>query len=110
MWRLANEMLGRSAALPAVLATGCIAFFSYRAHIYNHNTVLVPFVYASAWFFLKAVRTGKLGYWALFGVARAGAMLTKYQFVVVLGTFLLIALLLRLYRQPRALLGACLAA
>jgi 4-amino-4-deoxy-L-arabinose transferase-like glycosyltransferase len=109
LWRLAAELLGRAAALPAVLATGCIAFFSYRAHIYNHNTVLVPFVYASAWFFLKAVRTGRLGFWALFGVACAAAMLTKYQFVVVLGTFLLIALLLRLYRQPRALLGACLA-
>lgn len=108
--RLAAELLGRGAALPAVLATGCIAFFSYRAHIYNHNTVLVPFVYASAWFFLKAARTGRLGFWAMFGVACAAGMLTKYQFVVVLGTFLLIAFSLRLYRQPPALLGACVAA
>lgn len=109
LWRLAGELLGRAAALPAVLATGCIAFFSYRAHIYNHNTILVPFVYASAWFFLRAVRTQRPGYWALLGVACAGAMLTKYQFVVVLGAFLLIALLLRLYREPRAILGVSLA-
>ncbi len=110
LWRLSAELLGRAAAFPAVLATGCIAFFSYRAHIFNHNTVLVPFVYASAWAFLRAVRTGRLRYWVLLGVVAAGGMLTKYQFAVILTTFGLIALSLRLYRRPRVVRGALLAA
>jgi hypothetical protein len=110
LWRLAAELLGRAAALPTVLATGCIAFFSYRAHIYNHNTVLVPFVYASAWLFLRAVRTGGLAYWLALGVASAGGLLTKYQFAVMLVTFLLIALWLNLYRQREFVRGAVLAA
>ncbi len=110
LWRLAADLLGPAAALPAVLATGCIAFFSYRAHIFNHNTVLVPFVYASALAFLRAVRTGKTRYWLLLGAASAAAMLTKYQFAVILATFVLIAIGLKLYRQPRAVRGACLAA
>jgi 4-amino-4-deoxy-L-arabinose transferase-like glycosyltransferase len=111
LWRLAADLLvDRSAAWAVVLATGCIAFYSYRAHIYNDNTVLVPFVYAAAWFFLRAVRTGRTLYWVLLGVASAGAMLTKYQFAIVLATFVLIAVSLRLYRQPQALRGAAIAA
>ncbi len=110
LWRLVRELLGRSAAHAAVLATGCIAFYSYRAHIFNHNTVLIPFVYASAWAFLRAVRTGKASYWALVGVLTAGGLLTKYQFAVVLATFALIGVRLKLYRQPQAVRGALLAA
>ncbi len=110
LWRLAGELLGSRASLPAVLATGCIAFFSWRAHVFNHNTVMVPIVYASAWLFLRAVRTGSRSYWALFGVAVAAGMLTKYQYAVVLSAFGVIAIQLRLYRQRPALLGMLLSA
>ena len=110
LWRLAAQLLGRSAALPVVLATACIAFYSHRAHIYNHNTVLVPCVYAAAWFFLSAVRSNKLLQWVLLGAACAAGMLTKYQFVVILATFVLIAARLELYRQPQVLRGAAIAA
>jgi 4-amino-4-deoxy-L-arabinose transferase-like glycosyltransferase len=110
LWRLAAQLLGRSAALPVILATACIAFYSYRAHIYNHNTVLVPCVYAAAWFFLSAVRSYKLSQWILLGAACAAGMLTKYQFVVILATFALIAARLKLYRQPQVLRGAAIAA
>lgn len=110
LWRLSAELLGREAALPAVLATGCIAFFSYRAHVFNHDAMLVPFVYASAWAFLRAVRTGRLGYWLLLGVAVAGGLLTKYQFAVVLATFALIAASLQLHRRAPCVRGALLAA
>jgi hypothetical protein len=110
LWRLAAQLLGRSAALPVVLATACIAFYSHRAHIYNHNTVLVPCVYAAAWFFLSAVRSNKLSQWVLLGAACAAGLLTKYQFVVILATFVLIAARLQLYRQPQVLRGAAIAA
>ncbi|HEY4214431.1 MAG TPA: glycosyltransferase family 39 protein [Steroidobacteraceae bacterium] len=110
LWRLAGELLGSRASLPAVLATGCIAFFSWRAHVFNHNTVMVPIVYASAWLFLRAVRTGSRNYWALFGVAVAAGMLTKYQYAVVLSAFAVIAIRLRLYRQRAVLPGLVLSA
>jgi 4-amino-4-deoxy-L-arabinose transferase-like glycosyltransferase len=109
LWRLAAELLGESAAAPVVLATACIAFYSYRAHIYNHNTVLVPFVWASAWLFLRAARSGQTVYWVLLGAACAAGMLTKYQFAVIVATFILIAARLRLYRQPQATRGALIA-
>ena len=46
LWRLAAELLGRSAALPAVLATGCLAFLSYGAQLSTSNTWLEPFAFS----------------------------------------------------------------
>lgn len=110
LWKLADELLGKAASLPAVLATGCIAFFSWRAHVFNHNTVLVPIVYASAWLFLRGVRTGESRYWVLLGVAATAGMLTKYQYALVLGAFAAIAIQLRLYREQKAIRGIALSA
>jgi 4-amino-4-deoxy-L-arabinose transferase-like glycosyltransferase len=109
LWRLAQALLGRSAAALAVLATACMAFYSYRAHAYNHNTVLVPFVYASTWYLLSAVRSARTSQWLLCGVSAAGAALSKYQFAIIVATWVLIALRLQLYRRADVRRGALLA-
>lgn len=110
LWRLATELLGRNGGLAAVLATACIAFYAHRGHIFNHNTVLVPFCYAAAWYFLCGVRLGRLWDWILLGVATAGALLTKYQFGLLVVCFALIGVWLRLYRRPEVVRGVLIAA
>lgn len=109
LWRLARALLGASAAVLAVLATACMAFYSYRAHAYNHNTVLVPFVYASTWYLLAAVRSARSSQWLLCGVTAAGAALCKYQFAIIVATWVLIAWRLHLYRRADVRRGALLA-
>ncbi|MBK7251641.1 MAG: glycosyltransferase family 39 protein [Gammaproteobacteria bacterium] len=110
LWRLATELLGRDGGLAAVLATACIAFYAHRGHIFNHNTVLVPFCYAAAWYFLRGVRFGRLRDWILLGVAAAGALLTKYQFGLLVVCFALIGVWLRLYTRPEVVRGVLIAA
>jgi 4-amino-4-deoxy-L-arabinose transferase-like glycosyltransferase len=118
-WALARRLIGAPAAGLAVLLWGLQQPFSRWAHLYNHNTVLVLAVALAAWCVWHALpsdrpaaegsgRGGRaagaqphqsLGWagpwiwWALAGVAAAGAMLAKYQALVPLAGLAVTALL-----------------
>jgi hypothetical protein len=83
-WRIAHRMFGPQTAAIAIVLWGLHQGFSWRAQVYNHNTVLVMMVAACAWAAMRAADRGRLAGWLLAGLFAGGALLTKYQAVVPL--------------------------
>jgi 4-amino-4-deoxy-L-arabinose transferase-like glycosyltransferase len=81
-WKLACLLLPREAAVLALLLWPLHHGLSWRAQIYNHNTVLLMTASAMTWAAVLAVRSGRLRHWALAGVLAGLGMLTKYQALV----------------------------
>jgi Dolichyl-phosphate-mannose-protein mannosyltransferase len=86
--------------------------FSWRAQLYNHNTVLILFSAATVWATMRALDSNQKrawGAWMLAGVMAGLAMLSKYQALVPL-TGIVIALYAGGYfKQTRVRRGAALA-
>jgi 4-amino-4-deoxy-L-arabinose transferase-like glycosyltransferase len=123
-WRITNRMFGQHAAMLTVLLMGLHIGFSWRAQLYNHNTVLILFSAATVWATMLALDLSRgsdvklhqkhvwmpWGTWVLAGVFAGLAMLSKYQALVPL-TGILIALYAGGYfKQTRMRYGAALAA
>jgi 4-amino-4-deoxy-L-arabinose transferase-like glycosyltransferase len=115
-WRIARRMFGQQAATFTVLLIGLHIGFSWRAQLYNHNTVLLLFMAATVWATMMALDSDKKSAWARWGSwvlagALAGlAMLSKYQALVPL-----IGIVIALYagghfKQAHVRQGAALAA
>lgn len=104
------QMRGRSYATLALLATLCITFYNGRLHYYNHNTVLMLFVSASALVFWQSMRTGRPGWWALLGLVLGLGGLSKYQIAVSGVGIAVVWLQQRAWRQAALRRGAGLAA
>ena len=83
-WRIAHRLFGAQAAMFAVLLLGLHMGFSWRAQLYNHNTVLILLSAATVWATLHALDTRKLLAWAAAGVLAGLAMMSKYQAAVPL--------------------------
>ncbi|HKX44346.1 MAG TPA: glycosyltransferase family 39 protein [Burkholderiaceae bacterium] len=88
-WLIGRQLLGERAASAAIVLWGLHLYFSQRAQLYNHNTVLVLWMSATVWFALRA-RDGGLGWWLATGAAAGAAILSKYQAVVPLAGLLLV--------------------
>lgn len=91
--RIAQRLIGARLAGVALLFWGLQQAFSARAQLYNHNTVLMLMVSATAWCVLQAAALRSKRWWIGAGLAAGGAMLSKYQALVPLGG-LVVALLL----------------
>jgi 4-amino-4-deoxy-L-arabinose transferase-like glycosyltransferase len=88
IWLLAKQILSRKRAIIAVLITSLIAYHNYRALTFNHNTVSLPFIGASLYYFHSALQDRKnITHWFLLGIACGLAMLTKYSAVLVIASF-----------------------
>lgn len=85
---IARELLGPTLALPTVLLWSLQQPFSWRAWIYNHNTVLVMCIAATAWCVLCAIRRPGRLWWVATGVAVGLSLLTKIQALVPLAGIL----------------------
>src|SRR5262249_46830725 len=72
-------------------------FFNYTAPKFNHDVIQLPFWALAGLSFHGALRTGRLGHWAVLGVALGLAFWAKY-FVVILA----LPLLLFMAVDPRA--------
>jgi 4-amino-4-deoxy-L-arabinose transferase-like glycosyltransferase len=83
-WRITFRLFGQQAAMFAVLLIGLHIGFSWRAQLYNHNTVLILFSAATVWATLLALDSGKKLSWVLVGILAGLAMLSKYQALVPL--------------------------
>jgi 4-amino-4-deoxy-L-arabinose transferase-like glycosyltransferase len=83
-WRITQRLFGPQAAVFAVLLIGLHIGFSWRAQLYNHNTVLILCVAATVWATLRALDSGKQSSWLLVGGLAGLAMLSKYQALVPL--------------------------
>ncbi|MDO8767422.1 MAG: glycosyltransferase family 39 protein [Burkholderiaceae bacterium] len=83
-WRMTQRLFGLQAGMFAVLLIGLHIGFSWRAQLYNHNTVLILFSAATVWATLLALDSGKKVSWVLAGALAGMAMLSKYQALVPL--------------------------
>jgi len=82
MWQLSLLLLPRRAAAFAILLLPLHHSMSWRAQVFNHNTVLVLMSSALVWAVVRATQRGRSSDWALVGLIGGAAMLTKYQAVV----------------------------
>ena len=114
LWRCALLVLDRQGALVVVLLSSADYYLMGRGSFLNHNTVMLPFVVASAWAVLRIVRdeqdSGGALPWVVLGVAQGLGLLTKYQMAVIVAANALTLLALGVWRRPRfwqyAALGA----
>jgi 4-amino-4-deoxy-L-arabinose transferase-like glycosyltransferase len=89
-WRITQRMFGQQAATFTVLLSGLHIGFSWRAQLYNHNTVLLLFSAATVWATMRAIEADKKSSnarwssWVLAGALAGLAMLSKYQALVPL--------------------------
>lgn len=105
LYRLLKAIWGNSPACIGVLAALCITFYSGRLNYYNHNTVLTLMVALSAWCWWKILNTRALAWWGALGVAAGLGMLSKYQYVLVLGPSVVFFWRFQLWRERRQWLG-----
>ncbi|SPE28044.1 putative membrane protein [Burkholderiales bacterium] len=105
LWRCALLVLDRDAALLVLLLSSANYYLMGRGSFLNHNTVMLPFVAASAWAVLRILRDGAPGrrwpVWALLGLVQALGLLTKYQMAIIIAANALSLLALGAWRQPR---------
>ncbi len=80
----ARTLLGARSALFVLMLWALQQPFSWRAWIYNHNTVLVMTVALTVWCAAVAARQRRLGWWLAAGVGAGLAMSTKLQALVPL--------------------------
>lgn len=83
-WKIAQRLLPQQPALPAiaVILLTLHQGFSWRAQLYNHNTVLVLAVSAMVWATLCAVQSGRRVHWLGAGALAGAALMSKYQAAV----------------------------
>ncbi len=88
IWRCALRVTDRRTALLAVLLSSTNYYLMGRGSFLNHNTVMLPFVAASALLVLHIVQDDGAGrawrYWLLLGLVQALGLLTKYQMAIVI--------------------------
>jgi hypothetical protein len=90
---LSSLVLSRLGAWAAVLALALTPSFTLSALKYNANAPLLSLWPWATYFFVRSLQTRTAWSSAAAGLAAAAALLTKYYSVVLLGTFLCVALL-----------------
>lgn len=108
-WLITQRLFGQQAAVFAVLLIGLHIGFSWRAQLYNHNTVLILCVAATVWATLRALDSGKKTSWFLVGMLAGLAMLSKYQALVPLLGIVLTLQLGGWLKQRAVWQGVCVA-
>jgi len=107
LWRCALLLGGSGGgnmALTALLLSSANYYLMGRGSFLNHNTVMLPFVAASAWAVLQIVRDTAGGrawlLWLLLGLVQALGLLTKYQMAIVIAANAAALLACGPWRQP----------
>jgi hypothetical protein len=93
VWAFMLRIATPAAAAASVLIIDGLHFFNFTAPKFNHDVIQLPFWALAGLSFHGALRTGRLGHWAVLGIALGLAFWAKY-FVVVLGLPLLLFMLI----------------
>jgi len=105
LWRCALLVLDRDGALLVALLSSANYYLMGRGSFLNHNTVMLPFVAASAWAVLRILRDGAQPrswlLWTMLGLVQALGLLTKYQMAIIIAANAASLLALGAWRQPR---------
>jgi hypothetical protein len=83
-WRVALMLLPPQTAALALIFWPLHHGLSWRAHVYNHNTVLLLASSAMVWSALRAARRNRTQDWAIAGALTGLGLLAKYQAAVPL--------------------------
>lgn len=92
-YRVALELLGSRLAVLSLMFWGLQQPFSNRAFLFNHNTVMMLGISATAWCLLMATKpSASRGWWIAVGLLAGASVLAKYQALVPLAGLLVGAL------------------
>src|SRR5215468_2962362 len=69
VWAVMLRIATPAAAAAAVLIIDGLHFFNFTAPKFNHDVIQLPFWALAGWSLHRALRTERLGYWALLGAA-----------------------------------------
>src|SRR5262245_38934557 len=83
VWLAALPLVGAAGALASVLIVDGLHYFNFTAAKFNHDVVQLPFWALAGFAFHRALREGRLAFWALLGAALGLAFWAKY-FIVML--------------------------
>ena len=108
-WRLIQKIWGGPHAYIALLAGLCITFYNGRLSYFNHNTVLMLCVSASAYSAWAILSTGRIRWWMTLGISAGLGLLSKYQYLLVLLPGAFLAWRLQAWRDHRQRQGIVLA-
>ncbi len=97
VWAFMLRITAPAAAAASVLIIDGLHYFNFTSPKFNHDVVQLPFWALAGLSLHGALRTGRLGHWAVLGLALGLAFWAKY-FVVVLGLPLVLFMLI----DPRA--------
>jgi 4-amino-4-deoxy-L-arabinose transferase-like glycosyltransferase len=83
-WRVGREFLPPREALVAVICLDGLIYLTGEAAEFSNNLALSPAWALTVWFFVRATRTGRLGWWLALGVSAGLGLLCKYPLVLLL--------------------------
>lgn len=93
LYCLARELTDPHTAIAATVVASANYYLMGRGSFYNHNTVMLPFVAATAWAVVRIVQNGQhkpsamsLWPWLLMSLSTVLGLLTKYQMAVISAT------------------------
>src|SRR5947207_2569528 len=84
VWQVARAILTPRAAQLAILLWPLHQALTFRAEVYNHNTIVVLCSAAIAWAALRASASGRTRDWLLAGGIAGLGLLAKYQAIVTI--------------------------
>lgn len=105
---LAKELSDIQAATCALALWTLQQPFSWRAWMFNHNSVMVLCVALVAFALVKALKTSQLRWWLLVALASGLSMLTKFQAALPLCGLLWVLVRTGAWRQNQVKLGMAL--
>lgn len=109
IWLIGIETVGKTGAVLAIALTILIYYFGPPVTMYSHNVGQLPIFAATVYIYRKAVLDNRIGNWALFGVAAALLMYSKYSGALLLAVLGLHLLLMPQGRRALATRGPYLA-
>ncbi|HVY59744.1 MAG TPA: glycosyltransferase family 39 protein [Xanthobacteraceae bacterium] len=83
VWATARPLVGTLGALVSVAIIDGLHYFNFTAPKFNHDVVQLPLWALAGYAFHRALRSGRMPYWILLGLALGAALWAKY-FVVIL--------------------------
>lgn len=104
-WNLLRQIWGPSASYIALLAALCITFYNGRLNYYNHNTILMLCVSLSIHCWWMILNTGRTRWWIALGACIGLGMLSKYQYLLVIGPSAVLLWHLQPWRNRQHLRG-----
>ena len=105
VWSAALPLVGAAGALVSVLIIDGLHYFNFTSVKFNHDVVQLPFWALAGLAFHRALRSGRIGWWALLGVALGLAFWAKYFIVMLALPMLLFMLIDREARRTLATAG-----